>query len=158
MIDRLNMKKILEPHKLNDLNELSSFVFRYLTTKSKTVDYSTLHDETSRDGSSDDDSSDDENDNQDISNDNINTLDESDDDLTRFDDNYDVTETTKKEFCGMRIVDDVQLPSKHHYFEVIIDDKKKFIHKQTTANILTNDKNYLSSDRLLRVKQMNYQK
>ena len=50
---------------------------------------------------------------------------------------------------GMR--DHVDSSNIYQYFEISINHKKKFIHKQTADCILTKKNNHLSSDRLPRV-------
>ena len=57
----------------------------------------------------------------------------------------------------MRIRDHVDSSNMCQYFEITINNKKKFIHKQTAARILTKNNNYLSSDRLSRIQQINRQ-
>ena len=72
-------------------------------------------------------------------------------------DNGQEMSTNKNHFDGMRIHDHVDPSNIHQYFQININQKKKYIHKQTAAHVLTSNKHYLSSDRLARVQQMNKQ-
>ena len=88
----------------------------------------------------------------DIDGESSNTEPESDEDSTDFsDDNFDQIKTVKQRYDGMRIRDHVDSSNMYQYFESSINNKKKFIHKQTAARILTKSNNHLSSDRLSRV-------
>ncbi len=64
----------------------------------------------------------------------------------------------KETFQGMRVYDQVDPSKKSHYFQITINYKPKFIHKQTAARLLTIDKNCLSSDRGIRVQQTSKQR
>ena len=66
--------------------------------------------------------------------------------------------TLKQTFEGMRVYERVNPAKINSYFEVFINDKRHYMHKQTAARLLTNNKNRLSSDRLLRVQQTEKQK
>ena len=55
-------------------------------------------------------------------------------------------------FNGMRVYDTVKPSLAHSYFKVLINDREKFLHKQTACWLLTHQKSTLSSDRLVRVK------
>lgn len=55
------------------------------------------------------------------------------------------------EFNGMRLFDTVSKESIKSYFQVEINGKKKYIHKQTACWLLTEEKMVLSNDRLIRV-------
>ena len=59
----------------------------------------------------------------------------------------------KCEFSGMRIVDEISPSLAKSYFCVDMDDKKRYIHKQTACWLLTDAKTQLSADRLTRVQQ-----
>lgn len=60
-------------------------------------------------------------------------------------------------FCGMRIYSSVPEKHKSKFFKIEINDKLKYMHKQTAVWYLTNKNNKLSSDRLIRVQKMNKQ-
>ena len=49
------------------------------------------------------------------------------------------------------------MKKKSHYFQIIINHKQKFIHKQTAARLLSINKNCLSSDRRTRVQHTSKQ-
>ncbi len=65
--------------------------------------------------------------------------------------------TTKKEFSGMKVFNMVQPNTKHSYFKATINGDIKYIHKQTACWLLTDEKSKMSTDRLLRVQQINKQ-
>ena len=54
-------------------------------------------------------------------------------------------------FQGMRVFDSINPSLAQSYFVITIDNKKRYLHKQTAAWILSNEKCTLSSDRLKRV-------
>jgi hypothetical protein len=55
----------------------------------------------------------------------------------------------------MKVYSKINPKLKDSYFEVLINAKVRFIHKQTASWILTKEENKLSADRLTRVIQMN---
>ena len=58
-------------------------------------------------------------------------------------------------FTGTRIVDSINPALKNSYFQVQINTKTKFIHKQTACWLLTDKASRLSADRLSRVIEIN---
>ena len=56
--------------------------------------------------------------------------------------------TKKTTFNGMKVYNKVSAKSKDSYFEVLINGKVKFIHKQTTCWVLTKEENKLSTDKI----------
>jgi hypothetical protein len=48
----------------------------------------------------------------------------------------------------MKVYNKVSTKSKDSYFEVLINGKVKFIHKQTACWVLTKEENKISADRL----------
>ena len=156
LVNCLQLGKILHTHRIDDLNTMSSFIFRHLTKTSKTVDHSKLNSSVRGDDSSDDDSSDDDDDeNDDDTYENLHNEEESDEEPTdTLDEDIDQMKTVRQTFNGMRIYDHVDPSNMHQYFEMTMNNKKKYIHKQTAAHMLTNNKNHLSSDRISRVQQM----
>ena len=56
-------------------------------------------------------------------------------------------------FSGMRVFDTVRPELAKSYFEVKINGKRKFIHKQTACWLLSENKTVLSNDRVTRVMQ-----
>ena len=150
IMNSLKITELLKKNKLNDLNEVSSCVFRKLDERS-TVDYTVIN---SYDGY---DSLDDE---EDDYMDGSNEIDC--DDLSEDSEEEDQAEnhltTSKQTFEGMRVYERVNPAKINSYFEVFINNKRHYMHKQTAARLLTNNKNRLSSDRLLRVQQTEKQK
>ncbi|CAF1316963.1 unnamed protein product [Rotaria sp. Silwood1] len=64
-----------------------------------------------------------------------------------------ILQSNRTDFSGMQIFDSIDQAHKNSYFEVEINNKKKFLHKQTACWYLTEGKGHLSSDRLSRMKQ-----
>ena len=56
-------------------------------------------------------------------------------------------------FTGMRIFDSINPALKDSYFQVQINNKPKFLHKQTTYWLLTDKASRLSADRLLKIRE-----
>ncbi|CAF2794674.1 unnamed protein product [Rotaria sp. Silwood2] len=65
--------------------------------------------------------------------------------------------STEVGYDGMRIYSTIPDKDKYKYFEVEINNKLKYINKQTAVWYLTNKNSRLSSDRLVRVQKMNKQ-
>ena len=63
--------------------------------------------------------------------------------------------TEKINFTGTRIFDSINPALKNSYFQVQINNKTKFIHKQTACWLLTDKASRLSADRLSRVIETN---
>ncbi|CAF3378113.1 unnamed protein product, partial [Rotaria sp. Silwood2] len=132
IMNELQLTETLKKNGLNDFKKLSSFVFQELNERS-VVDYSFVNDDDIEE-SSDDEPCDD--------NDNTNV--------------HHII-TSKETFQGMKIYEQFDPSKKHHYFSIFINNKQKFIHKQTAAHLLTKNKNSLSSSRLSQVQQTNKQ-
>jgi hypothetical protein len=152
IMDSLQLSTILKKNNLDDFKKLSTFVFKQLTEKS-TADYSYFNEDDLYDSSDENNSSNTETVNNDLETDleaDENCLDE---------DNPDDCHmiTSKDTFQGMRIFDKIDPSKKSHYFQITINNKLKFIHKQTAARLLTTTKNCLSSDRLSRIQKTNKQ-
>jgi len=60
----------------------------------------------------------------------------------------DEIKTEKINFTGTRISDSINPALKNSYFQVQINNKTKFIHKQTACWLLTDKASRLSADRL----------
>lgn len=144
IMNELQLIETLKKNGLDDCKKLSSFVFKELNERS-IVDYSFVND----------DEADDNNDNTSQS---LDTDDESNENVLGNDD-QDVHHivTSKETFQGMKIYEQIDPSKKNHYFSIFINNKQKFIHKQTAARLLTKSKNTLSSSRLSRVQQANKQ-
>ncbi|CAF4876262.1 unnamed protein product [Rotaria sp. Silwood1] len=143
--------RALSENNLNHITKLNSFVFHQLDLKS-TVDFCYFNEVELQD------SLDDTNNIQsDIENSETNLeVDCYDSDEDNSDD-YHFT-TSKEAFQGMKIFDKIDPSKQDNYFRIMINNKSKYLHKQTAARLLTTNKNCLSSDRLSRVQQTNKQK
>jgi hypothetical protein len=135
IMDSLRLTKALEKNNLNGFQRLNDFVFRELTEKSK-VDYSYFNEEELRDTF--------DYDNRDEINVQSSEANEANEYSSEDDEpiDYHVT-SSKEEFQGMRVYDQIDPSKRSHYFQIIINYKTKFIHKQTAARLLTANKNRL---------------
>jgi hypothetical protein len=152
IMDSLRLLQILEENNLNNITKLNSFVFQQLDLKSK-VDYCYFSEAELQDSSDDTNNNNIENDIENETNleaDGCNSDEENSDD-------YNFT-TSKETFQGMKIFDKIDLSKQNNYFHIMINNKSKYLHKQTAARLLATNKNCLSSDRLSRVQQTNKQK
>ena len=156
IVSRLSLSKILQRHNIKDINQLCRFVSQHLSKTSRTTDSSTLDETVCSDDDSSSYVSDDENlANEDITVDDVDIDQEFESDtMEDAGENVQEISTSKNHFDGMRIHDHVEPSSIHQHFQITINQKKKYIHKQTAAHVLTSNKHYLSSDRLARVQQM----
>ncbi|CAF5177979.1 unnamed protein product, partial [Rotaria magnacalcarata] len=141
-----------------ELKPLSEYLFRQLNSNSQKHNYS------SQISNIDDEvfESDDDNDGDDTTNDLSMNEDNDDSSITNdFTDEdeqsntQDLINTTKKDFSGVKVVDKVEPHIEHTYFKVKLNHDTKFLHKQTSCWLLTEEKSKLSNDRLLRVQQVN---
>ncbi|CAF1529377.1 unnamed protein product [Rotaria sordida] len=147
-MDSLKLLQILREKNLNDITKLNSFVFQQLDLKS-TVDYCYFNETDLQDSSDDTDNN--------IENSETNfELDGYDSDEDNLDDCH--FTVSKETFQGMKIFDKIDPSKRNNYFHIMINNKSKYLHKQTAARLLTTNRNYLSSDRLSRVQQTNKQK
>ncbi|CAF4993234.1 unnamed protein product, partial [Rotaria sp. Silwood1] len=64
-----------------------------------------------------------------------------------------ILNSTRSSFDGIKIVDNINPTLKHSYFKIKINDKIKYLHKQSACWLLSNKSTRLSSDRLSRVMQ-----
>lgn len=156
IMNSLQVAKILKEFNINDMNKLSSFVFRELDKKS-TVDYSVISN-SSYDGydSLDDDDNDDNITNESDDIDLVECMEDLPDEHES-ENEEDNLITSKQTFHGMRIYEKINPTKINNYFKITINNKPYYMHKQTAARLLTSDKNRLSSDRRFRVKQTNKQ-
>ncbi|CAM4888691.1 unnamed protein product [Rotaria socialis] len=133
---------------LGDIQKLNSFVFDQLDSKYK-VDYCYFNEIDLQDSA--DDTNNIQNDTEkDVQIEGYYSDDDNPDDYHFI--------TSKETFQGMKILDKIDLTKKNIYFHIMINNKPKYLHKQTAARLLTSSKNCLSSDRLTRVQQTNKQK
>ncbi|CAF5143395.1 unnamed protein product [Rotaria magnacalcarata] len=151
-MNELQLTETLKKNGLDDCKKLSSFVFKELNEQS-IVDYSFVDDDDIEESS--DDEADDNNDNTSQS---LDTDDESNENVLD-NDELDIHHivTSKDTFQGMKIYEQIDPSKKNHYFSIFINNKQKFIHKETAARLLTKSKNTLSSSRLSRVQQAHRQ-
>ncbi|CAF1433633.1 unnamed protein product [Rotaria sp. Silwood1] len=116
--------------------------------KSKIVDYSHLNEHDPDFNSDSDDSSCEGMDTTENYADNEDSIDGSEDEDYLSGHLCNVSSTS---FQGMRFFDSIKQTLAKWYFIVNINGTKKYLHKQTAAWLLSNDKSTLSSDRLKRV-------
>ncbi|CAF1363449.1 unnamed protein product [Rotaria sordida] len=153
IMDSLQLTKTLRENNLNDFKKLNEFVFQQLDGKS-TIDYSYFNEEDLHDSADNDINS-----NSEIAVDLSETNLETNECCSDEDEANDYHLTSSKEtFEGMRVYDQIDPSKKSHYFQIIINYKQKFIHKQTAARLLSINKNCLSSDRRTRVQQTSKQR
>ncbi|CAF2063651.1 unnamed protein product, partial [Rotaria magnacalcarata] len=158
MLEGLDILNLLEKKHVLELKPLSEYLFRQLNSNSQKHNYS------SQISNIDDEvfESDDDNDGDDTTNDLSMNEDNDDSSITNdFTDEdeqsntQDSINTTKKDFSGVKVVDKVEPHIEHTYFKVKLNHDTKFLHKQTSCWLLTEEKSKLSNDRLLRVQQVN---
>ena len=65
----------------------------------------------------------------------------------------DVISSNRTVYPGLRLVDEVNPSCKSSYFEIRVNEQNRYLHKQSAVWLLTDQKNHLSSERLLRVIQ-----
>ncbi|CAF3797315.1 unnamed protein product [Rotaria sp. Silwood1] len=70
-----------------------------------------------------------------------------------YNDEEGILNSTRLNFDGIKIVDSINPMLKHSYFKININDKIKYLHKQSACWLLSNTITRLSSDRLSRVMQ-----
>jgi len=155
MIKHSKMFSTLNQHNLNNLADISAYIFNILKKNSKLIDYSSptatnTMDEFGLDEENDD--NDEINDAQDqpIDEDSLDCGVESDTD------DDDILDSTKSDFNGIRIVDRINLTLRHSYFKIKINGKIKYLHKQSACWLLSTNNTKLSSDRLSRVQQQTF--
>ncbi len=134
-------------HQISSLKKMSQLASLQLE-KSRIVDYSDLtkHDPDFDSDSDDSNCEEDEYATEDYTDDE-DSIDNNDEDYLS-DHLFNVSPIT---FQGMRVFDTINPILAKSYFIVNINGTKKYLHKQTAAWILSNDKSTLSSDRLKRV-------
>ena len=152
MLDGLNQCGIIT------LEDLSEFIFNDLSRSSKMFNRaSRARNNEKEDSESDVDSeSDDEHEDsdsadheQDDMSDEISPDDVGSDD----DENEEAWTSTKSEFRGIKIVNNINPALTQSYFKIKINDKTKYLHKQSACWLLSTKASKLSSDRLSRVMQ-----
>ncbi|CAM4973298.1 unnamed protein product [Rotaria socialis] len=161
MLNGLEILNLLNDKNVLGLKPLSEYIFKQLNSNSKMYDYSSQLNQTD-DGefeiavaAADDDNDDDNGTAADLnSNDGFSSNDDYDDDDEQ-DNTRNLINTTKEEFSGMKVFNMVQPHIEHSYFKATINDDIKYMHNQTACWLLTGEKSKMSTDRLLRVQQIN---
>lgn len=152
ILDGLNQSSIIT------LPDLSQFIFNDLSRSSKIFNRAPRSGnfEQADSGSDLDSESDDEleypnstDDEQEVNTDEVSSDKAGSDD----DENEEAWTSTKSEFHGIKIVDDINPALKQLYFKIKINDKTKYLHKQSACWLLSKKVGKLSSDRLSRVMQ-----
>jgi len=152
ILSDLKIREILDEKNIKNITQLSDSVRKVLSKKVNSVDYSNLYEET-------DEASDLENE-LDATLDSESYIESEDQEFDDEDD--DVSNVSSSEvfqglqgatFSGMRVFDTVRPELAKSYFEVKINGKRKFIHKQTACWLLSENKTVLSNDRVTRVMQ-----
>ncbi len=64
-------------------------------------------------------------------------------------DTRDLINTIRKDFVGIEVFNKVEPHTENFYFEVTINDDKKYTHKETACWLLTDENTKLSNNRLL---------
>ncbi|CAF3799774.1 unnamed protein product [Rotaria sp. Silwood1] len=159
LIKPLNVIPKLQEHRILELDSLSKFVFSQLEAKSKMTDssmISTIDSKNNLHSELDTDEEDyDEDDYLNNSDELITNVHENSQSLNDSfdDDEQESMNSIKTDFDGVKILDDIKMEQKDCYFKIKINDKIKYMHKQTACWILMNINGKISSDRLSRVIQ-----
>ncbi|CAF2146013.1 unnamed protein product [Rotaria magnacalcarata] len=152
IVKNSNMLEILNQNNITNLKNLSDFVFDCLRKSSKMYGYSSQttidnNEELESDDDGDDEDEDEESD----------EADELYDELLNsgdgFNDEEEILNSTRSNFDGIKIVDNINPALKDSYFKIKINDKIKYLHKQSACWLLYSNSTRLSSDRLSRVMQ-----
>ncbi|CAF1550783.1 unnamed protein product [Rotaria sp. Silwood1] len=143
----------LNEHQINCLNDLSSYIFDMLNKNSRMINYSFR----TENNTTDEFGLDEENEDNDVINyapdqliDEI-LFDAQSDGVS--DDDENILNSTKSDFNGIRIVDNINPAIRKSYFKVKINDNIKYLHKQSACWLQSSQITKLSSDRLSRVMQ-----
>ncbi|CAF1621515.1 unnamed protein product [Rotaria sordida] len=163
LIKPLNVIPILKEYHILELDSLSKYTFSQLNAKSKMIDSSIISTTCSKSSlHSELDTDDEEYDEDDYLNNNDEFISNIYEDSQSLNDSFDDDDeeeenmnSIKTDFDGIKILDHIKMEQKDRYFKIKINDKVKYMHKQTACWILTNDNEKLSSDRLSRVIQTN---
>ncbi|CAF2083410.1 unnamed protein product [Rotaria magnacalcarata] len=153
LIKHSKMLHLLNQHKINCLNDLSTYIFNILNKNSRMINYSFRTENITDEEFGLDEDNDD--------NDVVNyAIDQPIDEIlfdfqhdVVSDDDYDILNSTKSDFNGIRVVDNINPALRQSYFKVKINDNIKYIHKQSACWLQSNQITKLSSDRLSRVIQ-----
>ncbi|CAF3996865.1 unnamed protein product, partial [Rotaria sp. Silwood1] len=138
-------------HTAFELHDLSKNIFDSVRLKIDSDKYSIADSDSS--SNSESDYGDETMEGNEVNNDLFN-LNEEDQDVTNIQ-NVDEIKINKMNFNGIRIFDSINPALKSSHFQVQINNKPKFIHKQTACWLLTDKASRLSADRLSRVIEAN---
>lgn len=151
LLSRFKIKTFPNTKKIANIKEANNCMQSLLRKRISIQDYSDLNEE--------DESSDSENESDEM----LDSESDVDSEDQEYDDQEHEASTISSDgisndldginFSGMRIFDKVRPELEKSYFELEINRKKKFMHKQTACWILTENKSVLSNDRLTRVTQ-----
>ncbi|CAF4720600.1 unnamed protein product, partial [Rotaria sp. Silwood1] len=147
LVYKLDINILLEEYNLLELEALSVETYNSLKKSNRVTDSATSKTFTDSDSDNDDNDDFNSNDDEDENQYGISMINDDDD----MPDN--ILQSNRTDFSGMRVFDSIDQAHKNSYFEVEINNKRKFLHKQTACWYLTEGKGHLSSDRLSRVKQ-----
>ncbi|CAF2958662.1 unnamed protein product [Rotaria sp. Silwood2] len=151
LVSNLNILPSLKKCNACELNGLSKNIFDSIRFNINSDTYSATDADSSSDSESDYD--DETMESNEFNSDLINVDEEDKDAATT--QSVDEIKTEKINFTGMRIFDSINPAMKNSYFQVQINNKIKFIHKQTACWLLTDKASRLSADRLSRVIETN---
>jgi hypothetical protein len=140
----------LEKFGISDLEELSQFIFDDLR-KSSTVRHH--FPETGNDTDNDFESDEDGGAIREAPDQIIDGISSFDDEETGSGIDEESWTSAKSDFAGIRIADNINPMLKQSYFKIKINEKNKYLHKQSACWLLSNKTTKLSSDRLSRVMQ-----
>ncbi|CAF2257375.1 unnamed protein product [Rotaria magnacalcarata] len=142
LLSELDINIALEKKKKTKINEVSSYVRTQFEKKFKKVTYDEGEIYSSNDESDEEVAT------------NVNSSSKPEEDSSEDENDLPcISSSGKHQFNGMRVTDTISSSLTNSYFCVEIDNKKKYIHKQTACWLLTDNKANLSADRLKRVQQ-----
>jgi hypothetical protein len=155
IVQHSKMLDTLNQYNINNLNDLSKYIFNILHKNSRMINYSSPTVNNVIDEFGLDEENDDNNDVNDAQNQPIDEtlFDYQNDVASDDDDDEDILNSTKSDFNGIRIVNNINPGLRQSYFKVKINENIKYLHKQSACWLLSNKITKLSSDRLSRVKQ-----
>ncbi|CAF1140203.1 unnamed protein product [Rotaria magnacalcarata] len=169
LVKLLNIISILKKHNILDMNILSQYIYDNLKENSRLVDDTTLppssfdnvHDSGWETDDSDDDDYVDNDDDDDDDDDDDNDYTDVDgnirsqllDELIDIDDEEQNIASVRTNFQGINIRDNIDPDDLKSFFKIKINNKIKYLHKQSACWLLTDENTHISSDRLSRVMQ-----
>ncbi|CAF3007706.1 unnamed protein product [Rotaria sp. Silwood2] len=161
LVKPLNIIPVLKKHNILEMDMLSQYVYSNLKDKSRLFDDTTLtpndfnniHDFNwemdESDGDDYDYSVDDDEDDDDSSD----VADPMLHELIDIDDDEPNMTSTRTDFQGINIRDNIDSEDLKSYFKIKINNKTKYLHKQSACWLLTDENAYIFTDRLFRVIQ-----